>query len=297
MIKRFFSASAVLVVAILIMVSFMACEGPQPVSGLRVVASFYPLYELVQKIGGDKVSVQNMVPAGSEPHDYDPTPKDIVNLNEANLVVIDGGGLEPWAERTVPDLQKSGVKILVVSDKLNGMVSGDPHFWLDPIKYLDAAKIVKENLVQIDPKDAKYFTDNLAAFSDKLTALDQNFQTDLKNCQSRQVVTSHEAFDYLGRRYKLEMIPITGFSPESEPSAQKIAQVVELVKSKGIKYIFSETLLSPKIAQTLATEANVQNMVLNPLEGLTQGEISAGADYISVMKVNLENLKTGLGCS
>jgi zinc transport system substrate-binding protein len=282
---------------------------------LKIVTSFYPLYEIAKRVGGNKVEVINLVPPGSEPHDFEPTPQDMVALTKADLVLINGSGMEPWAERIIPELQKKGISVLNQSDLFQGLTVKnedtegehteeheehfpyDPHFWLDPLLYLNEVNSVSRKLIQLDPQNAQTYEQNTKAFTDEIKALHYAFENGLKTCKQREIVTAHAAFAYLAKRYNLEMIPITGVSPEAEPSPKVLADLSKLIKEKGIKYIFTETLVSPKVAETLAIETGAKTLVFNPIEGLSEKEITDGENYISIMKNNLKNLQMALECS
>lgn len=289
-------------------------------SKIQIVTSFYPLAELAQKVGGDYVEVKNLVPPGAEPHDFEPSPKDILALNNADLVIVNGVGFEPWAEKVIPTLESKGVKVLDVSKVIPTLLKPtepadheitaaegdkneeehftyDPHFWLDPLMYMGQAKAVGETLSRIRPDHTKDFAKNTDAYVAQLQDLDAQFTAGLKSCTLQKIVTNHASFGYLAKRYGLTMLPISGLSPDSEPSAKKLGELTELVKKDGVKIIFTESLLSPKVSETLAKEAGVQTMVLNPLEGLTTDAIKAGENYVSVMKKNLESLRTALECT
>lgn len=291
---------------------------------LSVMASFYPLYELVQKIGGERGEFRNFVPSGVEPHDYEPTPQQLNNLYTSDFVVFNGAGLEPWAEKVKPDLEKSGVKVITLADNISLLEGAtehehgheeeeheehehqeedeheepvyDPHFWLDPLTYLEEGRLITQKLSELAPSNTSYYQENFKKLEADLQKLHTDFEAGLQNCDSRTMVTSHAAFAYLAKRYNLAMLPIAGLSPEDEPTAKNLAELAKLVKEKNIQYIFTETLVSPKIAQTLADETGAKTLVLNPLEGLSDEEINAGKTYVSVMRENLENLKIGLGC-
>ncbi len=260
---------------------------------INVITSFYPLYEIVKKIGGEKVTIRNIVPAGAEPHEYEPTPKDIVALNEADLVVVNGLGLEPWAKKALTELPRE-VKILNLSEALNA--SSDPHIWLDPVNYSKEAQFVAQKLSEIEPAEANIFQENAQKYIKELQELDQTFKSGLNACGTNNFVTNHAAFGYLAKRYNLNMIAISGLSPEAEPSPKEMAELSETIRQKKIKFILTESLVSPKIADTLANETGAQTLILNPLEGLTDEEIAQGKNYVTVMRDNLKNLQTAMEC-
>jgi len=294
---------AVMTISASLMLAGCASE-PKNISDegkIRVVTSFYPLYEIAKQVGGDLVTVTNLVPAGGEPHDYEPSPHDIIALHEAKLVIINGGGLEIWTDKIIPDLEKSGVQVLNESSSFQLLDGGeesptDPHIWLDPIQYLAEVNAVAEKLSIIDPTHRSNFEDHAKTFAQHLTTLDQQYIDGLKSCKFQSFVTNHAAFAYLAKRYHLEMIAIAGLSPDAEPSAKTMAELTNTIRKLSIKTILVETLVSSKIAEVLAQEVGATTLVMNPLEGLTNEDIGAGKSYITVMKENLENLRTALEC-
>ncbi len=293
---------------------FVGCGQQQNVPGnsatLKVITSFYPIYEIVKQVGGGNVTIQNLVPAGAEPHEYEPTPKEIVNLNQADLVVYNGMGLEPWADKIIPELQQNGSKTLNLSDyfKNNAITNSpktakdaeylpfDPHLWLDPVNYQKEVQTVTQKLIEIDPNHQTDYQQNSQKFIKQLQELDLAYQNGFKSCKLNSFVTSHAAFAYLANRYNLKMIAISGLSPDAEPSSKVMAELTNLIRQNNIQYILTESLVSPKIADTLAQETGTKTLILNPLEGLTDQEIAKGKNYVSVMQDNLRSLQTALEC-
>jgi zinc transport system substrate-binding protein len=260
-------------------------------SGKAVVAGFYPLAFAAEQIGGADVRVRNLTPAGAEPHDLELTAQDVKTVQDADLVLYLGDGFMPGLEQAVadregPSLDLLGGQELVPGGGKDGEEALDPHVWLDPVRYAQMVRAIGAGLGD------EAAADELAQ---RLGALDAEFQQGLATCRRRQIVTSHAAFGYLAQRYRLEQVPLEGLSPEAEPSAQGIEELVRLVEDAGVTTVFFETLVSPKLAETVAREAGVETAVLNPLEGLTEDE-AAGADYFSVMRDNLAALRNALGC-
>jgi zinc transport system substrate-binding protein len=251
-----------------------------------VVASFYPLAYAAEEVGNGGVDVENLTPAGAEPHDLEVSPQDVAAIREADLVLLLGDGFQPQLE----DAAGTGKKVLRLLDTpgLALRPDGDPHVWLDPLRY---AKIVGRIGQALQRPDAA------ARLQARLRDLDGEYRTGLAHCERHEIVTSHEAFGYLAERYGLEQVAITGLSPEVEPEPAKLQQVVELVRERGITTIYFETLVSPRIAETVARETGAKTAVLNPIEGLTKNEISQGENYFSLMRTNLRTLREGLGCS
>lgn len=282
----------------LVSLLLFACSArtvPQIGGKINIVASFYPLYEIAKTVGGDLVRVTNLVPAGAEPHDYEPTPQDIIALNEAQLVLYNGAGLEPWAGKIIPELEKSGIQILKLTESESAGAT-DPHIWLDPQKYAAEVTAVAQKIVSLDPSHASTYEENASRFVKEINDLGALYKNVLQNCTYRSFVTNHAAFGYFSKKYNLTVIPIAGISPDAEPSPKGLAKLTEIIKKVGIKYILVETLVSPKIAEVLASETGAKTLVFNPLEGLTDDEIAQGKNYISVMKENLNNLRTALKC-
>jgi zinc transport system substrate-binding protein len=250
-----------------------------------VVAAFYPLAFAAQQVGGKSVDVVNLTPAGAEPHDLEVSPRDIAEVRSAGLVLLLGHGFQPQLE----DAAGSGAGVLMLLDTpgLDRFANGDPHVWLDPLRY---ALIVKRigRALHAEPAARRLVG--------RLHRLDRAYRRGLSNCSRREIVTSHEAFAYLAKRYRLRQIAITGLTPEAEPRPQDLRHVVDLVRSTHATTIFFETLVSPRIAETVARETGAKTAVLNPIEGLTPEEARRGDDYFALMRSNLAQLRTALGC-
>jgi zinc transport system substrate-binding protein len=268
-----------------------------------VVASFYPLAEAAREIGGSRVVVTNLTPPGVEPHDLELAPDDVEALATADLVVYLGGGFQPAVEDALRDAEGETLDALsaVTTEPPPAgeadTLSLDPHVWLDPVRYASIVHAIAGALASVEPSGASAFRANADAFVSRLERLDEEYRSGLASCERRTIVTSHAAFGYLARRYGLTQVAISGLSPEAEPDPAQLAQLGALVEREGVTTIFSETLASPKVAETLADEAGVEVAVLDPLEGLTDREVQAGADYVSVMRSNLATLRDALGCS
>ena len=250
-----------------------------------VVASFYPLAFAAEKVAPG-APVENLTPPGSEPHDLELSPIDAASIRDARLVLLLGQGFQPQLE----DAAGNGDNVLRLLDTpgLDLLSNGDPHVWLDPIRDTRIVERIGQAL------GAQSAAQRLVA---RLEDLDAEYRTGLANCERHEIVTSHEAFAYLAQRYGLEQIPITGLSPEAEPQPADLARVVDLVEKRGVTTIFYETLVSPRIAETVARETGATTAVLDPIEGLTPAEIAGGEDYFTRMRANLRALREGLGCS
>jgi len=256
----------------------------------KVVAAFYPLAYAAEQITGNSVVVRNLTPAGAEPHDLELTAGDVRDIDGAKLVLYLGNGFMPGLETAVQERSGPSLDLLAgetLRPEAGDGGASDPHIWLDPVLYAAMARSIGAAL-----------GDDAAGgrLARRLDRLDAEFRRGLARCQRRQIVTSHAAFGYLAERYGLKQIPLEGLAPEAEPSARDIARLVDVVRNSGATTVFFETLISPKLAQTVAREAGGETAVLNPLEGLTDDEIAAGADYFSVMRANLGALQKALGC-
>jgi zinc transport system substrate-binding protein len=248
-----------------------------------VVAGLYPLAFAAEQVGGGDVAVRNLTAAGAEPHDLELTPRDVEAILGADLALYVGGGFQPAVEEAVASSDVPAVDVLEGLD----LREGDAHVWLDPLRF---AQVVERIGTVLGEEVAAR---ELAA---RLRGLDEELSTGLADCRRRELVTTHDAFGYLAERYGLETIPITGNSPEAEPSPRDLEAVAGLVEERGVTTVFTETLVSPEIAETVAREAGAETADLNPLEGLTEDEVARGEDYFSVMRANLAALREGLGC-
>jgi zinc transport system substrate-binding protein len=266
------------------------CSGHEKDSGRRhVVAAFYPIAYAATRLAPD-ADVENLTPAGAEPHDLELSARDVGRVHDADVVLYFGDGFMPALEKAVDDDPRA--VDLLKGRRLDAAGEGeetalDPHVWLAPLRY---AAIVREIAAALGSPRA---ADGMVS---ELHELDRVYRRGLARCERRQIVTSHAAFAYLARAYGLEQVPLTGLSPEAEPSAKEIARLVRQVEQEGATTVFFETLVSPKLAQTVAREAGAHTAVLDPIEGLTPDEIANGADYFSVMRDNLGALRKALGC-
>jgi zinc transport system substrate-binding protein len=272
-------------------------------AGASVVASFYPLAEAAQRIGGDCVTVMNLTPPGVEPHDLELTPDDVVALASADVVLLMGGGFQPAVEEGAATSEGTVVDVLQIADTtLPASPSGsadalgqDPHLWLDPGRWAEVVRVLGGDLAGLLPASCDVNT-NAEAYANQLDALDRTFSEGLESCERATIVTTHAAFGYLADAYGLTQEAITGILPESEPSAQRLVELRDLVERGGVTTVFTEDLVAPDVAETLASEAGVQVATLHTLEGLTSDQLAAGADYRSLMRENLATLERALGC-
>ncbi len=281
--------------AVVLCVSLVPPRPAPDASTIHIVASFYPVAEFARQAGGSLVDVTTVTPAGVEPHEYEPTSQQVAAMYDADVFLYNGGGIDAWAERIALELEGRGVATVNMSKVVGASVS-DPHFWLDPVFAQAEVTLIKNAVMSVDPTHAADYTQNAEAYNAVLAALFADYTSGLAVCDNRTVVTSHDAFAYLAARYHFDTVAIAGLSPEEEPSAGRIAEIAELAKEKNIGYIFFETLVSPRLSQTVANEIGASTLVFNPLEGLTDDDIAAGKSYVSVMRENLSNLRTAMVC-
>jgi zinc transport system substrate-binding protein len=255
--------------------------------GRTVVAAFYPLAWVAEEVAADDIDVVNLTPAGAEPHDIELTARDIERVHDAELVLYLGRGFMPALEDAVEG-QENAVDLLAGQSLRDGEESDpDPHIWLDPTRLATIAGTVADELG--DPAAA----DDLRA---RLEQLDGELRDGLAECQRRELVTSHAAFRYLADAYGLRQIALTGISPEAEPSPRALEDLIGEVEEVGATTVFFESLVSPRLAETVAHETGARTAELDPLEGLSEDQLEAGADYVSVMRENLAALREALGC-
>ena len=273
---------------------------------VTVTAAFFPLAAAVAQVGGSLVKVTNLTPAGVEPHDIELNTQQAESVLDADLAVVVGNGFQPAVEDIAADRDGPTLNVLKAlpinaGDKKveeGDATALDPHVWLDPVLYQSVVDAIASALSKVDPDHAADYTANAAAYNAKLATLNTEYETGLANCSRQLLVTAHEAFGWLTQRYGLTQEGIAGISPDAEPNPQRFADLTDLVEKKGVTTIYTEDLVSPKVARTLAREAGgLKTATLNPLEGLTAKQIKAGATYISEMQDNLQAIQKGLGCS
>lgn len=301
--KKIYIAISVLVLLATIFLVVYTIQKPDPTSQttdvtpkkLTIVTTIYPLKELAQKVVGDRTTVEAIIPGGVEPHDYEPTAQSIIAIKNADIFIYNGmPSIEPWLEKVLPFIPT--VTAINIS---NGMktIDGDPHYWLNPENNIRAVDMILSVLVQKDRPNADMYQKNADVIKEQLRVIDRAYITQLATCAIRDVVVSHDAYGYMAEKYRFKTHPIAGLSPESEPDAKTIAQLISFVREKKIPYILFETLASPKIAETIARETGASTLVLNPIEGLTDEDVANNQDMISILWSNLGTLKKAMKCT
>jgi zinc transport system substrate-binding protein len=274
---------------------------------VQVFASFYPIFEFVKKVGGDRVEVTSLIPVGTEPHDFDPTIQQVQSAEAADMVVFNGAGFE------VERLMNMNAKFTVDTSKRLNLTTGtdghnedngddnetsyDPHIWLDPLLAKQQVEQIRDGLIQIDPRNAEYYNENANSFIAELDSLDRTIRARLSDCEKNDFIAFHDAFSYFADRYGLSQHSIQGISPEAEILPQRLQQIIALAREMGIDTIYSEELVDPRLANVIAQEIPSGKVrVLSPIEGITKQEQNAGIGYLDKMKENIENLRLGLKC-
>lgn len=272
---------------------------------LNIVTTFYPVYEFTKQVAGDDANVELLVKAGTEPHDFEPSAKDIAKIQDADAFVYENENMETW----VPEVDTKKAKVIKATEGMVLLPGGeeehehehegheghhhdfDPHVWLSPERAVKLVENIRDGLSKQYPDKKKAFEKNATAYLEKLSALDKEYKDALSTAKQKNFVTQHTAFAYLALDYGLKQIGITGVSADEDITPARLASLTEYVKKYGIKYIYFEENASKKLAETLAKETGVSLDVLNPLESLTDEDVKAGKDYISVMQDNLKALK------
>lgn len=317
--KRSFPQFILLMLALAFMVAGCARHEQKQSTKLQIITSLFPLYDFARTIAGDKGEVSLLLPPGMEPHNFEPKPDDIMRISKAGLFIYSNRYMEPWAETIIKGMDRRKLRVV---DAGQGVVylkavtdaghdhagdtghdgeghSGgmDPHIWLD----FGNAKIILANILEgfvaADPANASYYRTNAAGLAAKLDDLDQRYQRGLASCATRVFLHGgHFTFGYLARRYGLEYHSLSGVSSESEPSAGRMTAMARQIKQSGVRYLFAEELLSPRLTETLAEETGVGVLKLHGAHNLGRDDFQRGVTFIALMEGNLTNLQKGLAC-
>lgn len=259
---------------------------------INVVASFFPVYDLIKRVGGDKVEVNNLTQTG-DAHSFEPGIKDMENISKSELLAINGAGFEGWIDQiksSQPDLQ-----VLDLSEDLDLIeVDGhtDPHTWLSVKNPQLMLEKIKDKLIELDKKNEAYYNENYQKALEEFKTVEKKYDEELSKYKGRAFIAPHAAFNYLLQEYDLEQVGIEGINSVNEPNAARMKEIVDIMKSKNIDTVFYEYGQSDKIAQTVAKEVNGKVLPISTLEVITQKDVDDGMDYIKLLEMNLENLVT-----
>lgn len=303
----------VIIICVYVLVKFNQNKNTQiQTNKIVVITTLFPLYDIAKNIGQDKVEVTLLLPPGVEAHSFEPKPSDIVKINKADIFVYTGKFMEPWAEDIIKGISGKDVKIINSSigvkmakeeesghkdDSAHYDGGFDPHIWLD----FDNAKIMVDNFTKIiiekDPVNIDYYQKNADEYKNQLTKLDDDYKNTLANCKNNTIIYGgHYTFGYLASRYNLKYLSTQGISPNTEPNARDLIQLVKQIKKDNIEYIFYEELASSKIAETLVNETKTRMLLLNGAHNLTKEDFKNKVSFFLVMRDNLNNFKVGLQC-
>ncbi|HAK73247.1 MAG TPA: ABC transporter substrate-binding protein [Sporomusaceae bacterium] len=328
MFRKIWFLVSLLIIAMLVVAGCGGKTKPAPTSTagdkLKVVATIYPIYEFTKQVGGDKIDLAMLIPPGAEPHEWEPTAKDLIAVKSAKVFLYNGAGFEPVDKLLHKDVlgAASAVEVSQGIPLLSGIEESeqeehgheghgheghdhdkkdgnhvhqvDPHVWLDPEYAIVEVNNIARALSEADPANSAYFRANADRYNAELTKLHEEFQSGLAAVVKKDIVTAHAAFQYLAKRYNLQQTPIMGLAPDAEPTPDKMASVVKFCREKQVTTIFFEALVSPKLAETIAKETGAKLLVLNPIDGLTEEDLKQGRNYLSMMRQNLANLKQAL---
>ena len=271
---------------------------------LKVYTSFYAMYDFAKKIGGDSVELVNFVPAGTEPHDWEPATTDLVNLEKADVLIYNGASMENWIDKVTGSIQNKNLLLVEASKGVNLMAGHaeegeeatkyDPHVWLSPENAKKELENIKNAFVQADPADKETFESNYKKYAAEFDELDQSYKTAAAAFKSKDIIVAHQAFGYLCEAYGLNQVAIEGLTADSEPDPARMSEIIQFAKEHQVKTIFFEELVSPKVAETIAKAVGAKTATFNPLEGLSDEDQAKGLEYVSVMKQNLQVLKEAL---
>lgn len=278
---------------------------------LKVVTTFYPMYDFTKNVAGDKASVEMLIDAGTEPHDYEPSAKDIAKIEAADVFVYNSADMETWVPSMLKSLDSKKLTVVDASKGITlaeGIEEGeehdheheeeaehhhehDPHVWLSPVLAQKEVTNIQQGLEKADKSNASTYKAGAEKYIEKLKALDSDYKTAFAGAKQRDFVTQHAAFQYLALEYDLHQVAIAGLSPDQEPSPARLAELQKHIQDNHIKTIYFEEVASPKVAETLANETGANLEVLSPIEGITAEEQEKGMDYISYMQQNLKALQ------
>jgi zinc transport system substrate-binding protein len=267
----------------------------QQLPKVTVVASFFPIYEFAKQVGGDRANIITLIPAGVEPHDYEPTIQQLQQAESADVLFFNGLGFEDsWIGKVTND---NLVDTSVLSNLSQGNQKRNPHIWLDPVFAKAQVQEIENALIEIDPNNKLYYQKNAMNFTDKLDSLDSEIRTALQTCDKKDFIAFHDAFGYFAKRYGLIQHSVQGVSPEGEVLPQRIEEAIKLANDLGLKVIYAEELVDPRFAEVIAQEIpNGKVLILSPLEGIEKDEEDSGMGYLDKMEQNISNLKMGLEC-
>ncbi len=319
--------ASVLLIALFIMTLIFLLSGcaqdkqqaESPSNKITIYTTLFPLFDFARQIGGEHVEVYSVIPTGAESHDFEPSAKDIIAINQADMFIYNGAGYETWIENVIDNLDASKTMLVDASSELKiaeilgashshdheeGHEEGhkeehdhvhddanDPHTWLDPINAKTQAGTILASLTALDPTHEADYQANYDRFATELDSLDLQYKEMIKHATKHEIVVSHQAFGYLANRYGFKQVPIAGLSPSSEPSTKALQQLIELIKEHELKYVAFDALVESKVAKTVQRETGAESVTLYTIENVTKQQMEQDVTYLQLMKENLETLK------
>ena len=300
-----------LIISTIIIMSLVGCnnssKGEDVVQNdkITVYTTIFPLYDFAKNIGGDKINLNYVVPPGGEPHEWEPSPKLIANIQSSNVFIYNGLGIDSWSENIINGSENKKLVVVKATDNISPIKYNeeehedeedkdhgeyDPHVWLNTQYAIKQCENIKNALIKADPNNKDYYEKNYSDYIKEIDSLDSEYKNNLKNLKKDTIVVSHGAYEYLCRAYNINQISITGLSPNQEPSPAKLGELTKYTKENNTKYVFFDGLVNPKTAQTLANEVGIQTATLYSIDGVSKKDFENGETYISLMKQNLDIL-------
>ena len=271
---------------------------------LKVIASFYPMYDFARNVGGDRTDVRALIPAGVEPHDYEPTPSDIIALDEAQVFILNGVIEDSWVPRLIASLDSKNLLVVDTSKGIPLVASqdadapgNDPHIWLDPVNAEKQVAAIRDAFIQADPAGKDYYEGNAAAYVQKLESLDAQFRVTMANCKKKDMLITHATLAYFCKEYGCNQIPIEGVNAEGEPTPAVVAAIINQAREKNITVVFVEKMLNPNTAESIAGDIHGKVAVFNTVHALTAEEQQRGESYLTLMEENINTIKTNMDCT
>lgn len=281
-------------IILLFLIFFLsACQNTSSNNKLDVYVSVYPVYDLVQKIGQDKINLVQVMPNQVDAHHWQPSTQDIINLEKADLFIYHGAGFEHWIDTVLDSINNENLKTIETSKAITLLSSDqqvDPHTWLDINKAKKQMAYIKDSLIKADSANKDFYESNYQKYAKEFDALNKEYLNELSKVKNNDIVVNHQAFSYLASAYNLNQHALVGIETESEPSAKKIADMIKFIKANNISAIFYESEDTKKVINTIALETNTKKLLLTPIESLSKEQIDNNDDYLSLMKQNLANL-------
>lgn len=298
---------------ILSLILFLSgCSVKESKTKFQIVVTLFPQYDLIKRIVEDKAEVILLLPPGVEAHSYEPTPKDIVKINESDMFIYTSDNLETYASKIVKSIDNKDLEVIELIDEINIVDyhdhseeeadheehdhEHDPHFWLDPALMADMSDLLLKYLIDFDPSNREFYTDNANREKSSYLALDKRFTELFSEAKSNEIIfAGHFAFGYFADKYGLEYLsPFENLNENAEPSIKKIKSLVDYINDNDIKVIYFEELVDPKLAKMLSNETGVKTLMLHAAHNVSKDELKNNISYVEIMERNYENLKVGL---